>query len=95
MAKLNWTPQAKNDLISIAEFIGQNSKKFARIQIQRIRQRTGQLANYPNSGRIVPELSNPRICELILGNYRVIYYIVTEERVDIITVHHSSRLLDI
>lgn len=95
MVKVSWTTQAKNDLISIAEFIGQNSKKYARIQIQRIRERTTQLKEHPNSGREVPELEDTRIRELILGNYRIIYCIVSDERVDILTVHHSARLLDL
>lgn len=95
MVKINWTTQAKNDLISIAEYIGQNSKKYARIQIQRIRERVRQLPKHPNSGRIVPELENPRIRELVLGNYRIIYCLVSDERIDILTVHHSARLLNL
>ncbi len=95
MAQLNWTTQAKNDLISIAEYIAQDSRKYARIQIQRIRERARQLRKHPNSGRIVPELENPRIRELILGNYRIIYCMVSDERVDILTVHHSARLLNL
>lgn len=94
MVKINWTTQAKNDLISIAEFIGKSSRKYARIQIQRIRERTRQLKEYPNSGRVVPELENPRIRELILGNYRIIYCLVSDERIDILTVHHSAQLLN-
>ena len=93
MAKLNWTPQSKNDLISIAEFIAQDSRKFAGIQIRRIRERAQQLINFPNSGRIVPEVDNPRIREVIIGNYRIIYLLASDERIDIITVHHSSRIL--
>ncbi|MFY0599938.1 MAG: type II toxin-antitoxin system RelE/ParE family toxin [Cyclobacteriaceae bacterium] len=95
MVKINWTTQAKNDLISIAEFIGQNSKKYARIQVQRIRERTRQLGEHPNSGREVPELENPHIRELILRNYRIIYCLVSDERVDILTVHHSARFLNL
>ncbi len=72
MVKINWTPQSKNDLISIAEFIGQNSKKYARIQVQRIRDRISQLREHPNSGKVVSELENPRIRELVMGNYRII-----------------------
>ena len=93
MAKLNWTPQSKNDLISIAEFIAKDSRKFARIQIRRIRERAQQLINFPDSGRIVPEVDNPRIREVIIGNYRIIYLLASDERIDIITVHHSSRIL--
>ena len=95
MVKINWTTQAKNDLISIAEYIGQNSKKYARIQVKRIRERTRQLSEHPNSGREVPELENPRIRELILGNYRIIYCMVSDERIDILTIHHSARLLNL
>lgn len=28
MVKLNWTPQSKNDLLAIAEFIAQNPKNM-------------------------------------------------------------------
>jgi toxin ParE1/3/4 len=32
--------------------------------------------------------------ELLLGNYRIIYRIVSDFRVDILTVYHSKRILD-
>ena len=93
MVKINWTTQAKTDLINIAEFIARDSKKFAKIQISRIRQRTQQIADFPHSGRTVPELNDKDIREVIIGNYRIIYRIVNENRVDILTVHHSARIL--
>lgn len=95
MVEINWTPQARNDLISIAEFIGKNSRKFARIQVHRLRERTRQLKEHPESGRIVPELENPKIREVILGNYRIIYCIVSDNRIDILTVHHSARMFSL
>jgi len=45
----------------------------------------------PESGRIVPELENSEIRELIEGNYRIVYRIKTMEYVEILTVHHTSR----
>jgi toxin ParE1/3/4 len=94
MVKINWTPQSKKDLVSIAEFIAQDSVKYAKIQIKRIRERVRQLSKFPNLGRIVPELENPRIRELVLGNYRIIYLIVADGRIDILSIHHSSKLLN-
>jgi toxin ParE1/3/4 len=44
-------------------------------------------------GKMVPEFLLPELRELIEGNYRIIYRIVSEERIDILTIHHSSRLL--
>lgn len=95
MVKINWTSQAKSDLISIAEFIAQGSTKYAQLHVKRIRERVKQLSNFPDSGRIVPELDNPRIREVILGNYRIIYLLATNERIDILTVHHSAKLLNL
>ena len=95
MVKINWTPQSKIDLVSIAEFIAQDSQKFARIQIKRIRERVKQLKKFPNSGRRVPEYGDDSLKELILGNYRIIYRLRSGDRIDIITVHHSAKRLRI
>ncbi len=94
MAKLNWTEQATNDLISIGQYIERDSLKYAKIQIKRIRAKAKLLRKFPLSGRIVPELDNDVIRELILGNYRIIYKVISEERIDILAIHHSARLLD-
>lgn len=93
MVKINWTDQAVADLINIAEFIAKDSPKYARITIKNIRERTYQLKQFPNSGKIVPELEKIELRELIYGNYRIIYKIISSSRIDIISVHHSARQL--
>lgn len=95
MARLNWTELSIDDLTNIAEFISKDSVKYATIQIKRIRERARILKTKPFLGRIVPEIQDDSIRELILGNYRIIYKIVSEERIDILTVHHSAKLLRI
>jgi len=91
MVQINWTSQAKDDLKSIADFIKQDSEKYARLQISRIRSRTQILKTHRNSGRIVPEFDNSNIRELIVGRYRIVYKNVSESRIDILTIHHSAR----
>ncbi|MEP1094576.1 MAG: type II toxin-antitoxin system RelE/ParE family toxin [Cyclobacteriaceae bacterium] len=93
MAKINWTVQAKNDLIAIGEFIAQDSAKFSKIQIFRIRDRVKQLKDFPQLGRIVPEFDKETIRELILGNYRIIYKLLESGEIDILTIHHSARVI--
>ena len=51
----------------------------------------GSLADFPESGRMVPEVGSRRIREVIFGAYRVIYS--TRTQVDILTVRRSSQLL--
>ncbi len=93
MDKIRWTDQAIDDIENIAEFISKDSIKYAKIQVQRFFDITGILEKQNRFGRIVPEINNDRIREIIQGNYRIIYRIVTEDQIDIITIHHSRRLL--
>ncbi|MGH2586336.1 MAG: type II toxin-antitoxin system RelE/ParE family toxin [Dehalococcoidia bacterium] len=51
------------------------------------------LAIFPASGRIVPEIDQDNVREVIVGAYRVIYRLRGSEA-RIIMVHHAARLLD-
>lgn len=95
MARLNWTEQSINDLLNIAEYISRDSVKYAGFQIRRIREKAQLLKKQPELGRIVPEIQDEKIRELLLGNYRVIYHLVNDNQINILTVHHSARRLDI
>ena len=91
MVRINWTFQAKNDLKDIADYISKDSKLYARRQVLKIRNRTIILKSQYYSGRMVPEIQDENIREIIEGNYRIIYRLVNENRIDILTIHHSSR----
>ena len=52
-----------------------------------------RLIDFPASGRMVPEIGEKSIREVILGSYRIIYR-RRSEAVDVLTVHHGARLLD-
>jgi addiction module RelE/StbE family toxin len=91
MVQINWTFQAVKDLKDIAEYISKDSKLYAKRQIFKIRNRTNILKDYNYSGRTVPEIKDENIREILEGKYRIIYRVVNRDRIDIITVHHSSR----
>ena len=50
-----------------------------------------QLKAFPESGRVVPELGEAAVRELVYGDYRVFYRV--GERLEVMTVRHSSQLL--
>ena len=81
------------DLNDIAKYISKDSLRYAKLTIKTLFLSTDILANTPKIGRIVPEFNNSLIRELIRGNYRIVYLIVSSKRIDIITVHHSARQL--
>jgi len=91
MVRINWTFQAKDDLKAIAEYISKDSKRYAKFQVGRLKNRTRILKTQIRSGKIVPEINRENIRELIEGSYRIIYKIVEDNQIDILTIHHSAR----
>jgi len=91
MVRITWTSQARDDLKSIAEYISLDSVKYAKLQVSRIKARTKILKSYLRIGNIVPEINDENVRELVEGNYRIIYRILSDKQVDIVAIHHIAR----
>jgi addiction module RelE/StbE family toxin len=91
MVEVRWLEEAKTDLKDIFDYIARDSKKYAHRQVDRIFQKTDILSSQIRAGRVVEELNNPEIRELIEGNYRILYRIVNEQMVHILMIHHGAR----
>jgi toxin ParE1/3/4 len=91
MVKIVWTDLSVFELKEIFDYISLDSKRYAKNQVENIKSKSQILKTMPDIGRIVPELENSEIRELIEGNYRIVYRIKTKNIVEILTVHHSSR----
>ncbi|QLE58042.1 type II toxin-antitoxin system RelE/ParE family toxin [Nostoc sp. TCL26-01] len=91
--KVFWTETAVNHLSSIYTYISQNSPQYAERLVERLTQRSEQIAQFPFSGRIVPEFETKQIREVIEGSYRIIYYIKSDQ-IDILAVLHGSQQIE-
>ena len=91
MVKLIWTDQSINDLGDIGDYIAENSEKYAKLTLKKLFERTDILKTFPQAGRVVPEKNEENVRELIEGNYRIIYEIVSADQINILTVYHSAR----
>ena len=94
MARLKWTRQAVDDIESICEFIGKDSFQYAQMFSHDVIKAVKRIEFFPLSGRIVPEFSHKKLREVIRGNYRIIYR-VHDDTVEILTIYHSARILNI
>lgn len=90
MVEIRWTNQALDDIEKIAEYISKDSIKYAKIQTERFFIAAEILVKKHKAGRVVPEINKISIRELILGNYRIIYKVLNNKRIDILTIHHSA-----
>ncbi len=93
MVDVRWAIQASVDLDSIVEFINKDSPQYARLFVVDIFQAVDRIAEFPKSGRIVPEVNDPAVREIILGNYRLVYRL-KQAHAELLTIYHGARLLD-
>ena len=94
MVQIKITPKAKKDIAEIYNYILQDSYQNAELVAESIIRKIETLKRQPDFGKIVKEFNNPVIRELKLFKYRIIYRLKTASLVQIITIQHSSRLLN-
>ena len=58
--------------------------------VDRLTCRSQQIADFPLSGRRVPEYEIDQIREVIEGPYRIIYYIKPDQ-IDVLAVLHGAQ----
>lgn len=93
MAEVIWSPSSLEDIDAIAEYISKDSFQAASSQVALIFEKGALLAKYPSAGKPVPELNNVLYREILVSRYRIIYKLISDSTVQILTVHHQSRLL--
>lgn len=88
-----WSPEASEDLESIAEYIAKDSEFYARAIVSKILATSRNLTNQPFLGRSVPEISDENIRERFVYSYRLVYKI-TNKTITILAIIHGKRLLE-
>ena len=92
MAEVIWTNSALLDLKDIAEYIALDKVSAANKLVKTIINKTERLADFPESGRLLPELDADKYREIIVQPCRIIYYI-ENGKVFITHVMRSERQL--
>jgi toxin ParE1/3/4 len=91
---LNWSPLAISRLSEIAKYIALDNPVAAERWVNKIFALVEKLSDFPERGRMVPEINNKMIREVLSGNYRVIYKLEDRE-ISILTVRHVKQVLSI
>ena len=85
-----WTSTAEEHLDANYNYIAKDSPNYAKRMVDRLTRRSIQIAEYPVSGRSVPEYDMPQIREVIEGPFRIIYYI-KPDGIDVLAVIHAVQ----
>jgi addiction module RelE/StbE family toxin len=94
MVEIKWTNNAFEELDDIANYISKDSPKYAQILVKQIYEMISHLQQFPKFGRMVPEYNDPNLREILYKNYRIIY-LVKNKHLEIISVIHGSRRLNL
>ena len=90
--KVILTPQSLDDLRAIVAFIARDNPGRARIFGNELIDRALSVAKFPEIGRVVPEIGEPSIREIIHGSYRIIYEIFPgTEMIYVLRFWHGAR----
>lgn len=90
--RLIWSPQAVEDVDAIRSYVARDSEHYANLLVERIVAAVDRLEAFPLLGRVVPEVGDESLREVVYGNYRIVYRLKPEV-VEIVTVFHAARLL--
>lgn len=92
MAEVIWTEPALQELDTIAEYIALDNSAAASQLVQEVFDKTERLEDFPQSGRIPPELSNSVYREVVVPPCRI-FYREDKKRVLVLYVMREERQL--
>lgn len=87
---VHWTDTAQRHLEAIHRYIAEDSPVYAQRTVDRLTRRSQQVAEFPLSGRMVPEYQKSQVREVIEAPYRIIYYIKPDQ-IDVLAVIHGAQ----
>lgn len=90
--RVRWTDTAIQHLLAIYAHIARDAPRYGQRMVDRLTNRSEQIASFPLSGRMVPEYEAPDVREVIERPYRIIYRIKPDQ-IDILAVVHSAQML--
>lgn len=90
--RIVWSTPSLQDLAEIRDYISQDSALHGKKFLRSLRSTVENLREFPRLGRVVPEFENVSVREILLVDYRIIYRIGPEERIEIVRVRHVKRL---
>jgi plasmid stabilization system protein ParE len=90
--RLRWTDRALARLRETTSYIAADDPAAAVRWVEGLFDAAARLADFPESGRLAPELEDRGVRELVYGAYRV-FYRIDAEVVLILTVRHASQLI--
>lgn len=90
--RVTWTEEAIDSFDEVCDFMAVRSERAAERFSAAAVDAVQQINEFPESGRMVPEHQNPRLREILLYRYRLIYRLSSDGIIIEAFLHASVRL---
>ncbi len=87
---VRWSGRARADLRLAVAYVTQDSPDAGGRLGSALIGAVKSLAEFAERGRVVPELGDPAVREILLGRYRIVYE-VFPDRIGVARIIHGSR----
>ena len=86
------TPQSQEDLAQIVRYIAKDNPEHARAFGYLLIDKALSIGAFPEKGRVVPEVNEPSVREIIHGPYRILYEVFYDPTVIyVLRFWHAAR----
>ncbi len=79
VVEIRWTKEALHDIERIAQFMARDSEHYAILQTERFFGKARMPETHVLAGHFAPEMKSKNIQQLIEGNYRIIYQVISHQ----------------
>lgn len=93
--KLHYTTRFVHETDEQAEYLAQFSPARAGLFVDTVFRQLNLLKQHPRLGRVVLEFGAEAIRELLFRQYRLIYRVISEERIDVLALQTGLRPLQL
>ena len=92
---VHYTTRFMYEVDEQAEYLAQYSAARAALFVDSIFRQLDLLKPHPRLGRMVPEFKNEAVRELLFRQYRLVYRLVSDSRIDVLTIQTGLRPLQL
>jgi len=86
-----WSPTARTKIREILEYVAEHNPDAALRLIDQFEVKVENLKENPKTGRVVPELRDENIRELVVHKHYGIIYELSSGTIEILTVRHFRQ----
>jgi len=89
--KIIWSPTARTKTKEILEYVAEDNPDAALTLIDQFEVKVEKLKENPELGRVLPELKNDKIRELVVHKIYGVIYEINPDLIEILTIRHFRQ----